>query len=246
MSADWAQPVMCEHCGGIFTPTSRTQMYCPPMPGRDCNKAAYSARQRALACKVQGCPNGRHGRELCSTHNLARKQGREASRLNARTLTLAGVKKCGYCGTIKALDRFPPNPATASRRDTGCRECCNEKARAHHLTPKGQATSRRSWNLRRAREREALRIPYTSAQLIAHLETFDNRCVTCGGEYEALDHMVPLARGGVDGLLNYQPLCRFCNCSKGARLSGEHKAAQRRALKALGDSITPEDWARTA
>ena len=44
-------------------------------------------------------------------------------------------------------------------------------------------------------------------------------CLSCGS-YDKLtpDHIIPLSRGGSNCISNIQPLCRSCNCSKGASI----------------------------
>jgi len=44
------------------------------------------------------------------------------------------------------------------------------------------------------------------------------RCVRCGTDEYFLfkDHIIPIYQGGSDGVDNLQPLCAFCNTSKGA------------------------------
>jgi 5-methylcytosine-specific restriction endonuclease McrA len=46
---------------------------------------------------------------------------------------------------------------------------------------------------------------------------FDYRCVQCGrqGYHLDKDHITPVYQGGSDGLDNIQPLCAWCNSSKG-------------------------------
>jgi 5-methylcytosine-specific restriction endonuclease McrA len=43
-------------------------------------------------------------------------------------------------------------------------------------------------------------------------------CALCGGYADTVDHVRPLALGGTDVPSNLRPLCRSCNCSRGARL----------------------------
>jgi len=47
-------------------------------------------------------------------------------------------------------------------------------------------------------------------------ELYGNRCLACGDTGVALeaDHVVPLTRGGTDGISNIQPLCESCNRRK--------------------------------
>lgn len=44
---------------------------------------------------------------------------------------------------------------------------------------------------------------------------FGNKCLNCGAEKDlTIDHVVPLASGGINGLTNMQLLCRICNSRK--------------------------------
>lgn len=46
-------------------------------------------------------------------------------------------------------------------------------------------------------------------------------CVYCGAEARTVDHVVPLARGGLEVEANLVPACASCNGSKGAKLLQE-------------------------
>jgi 5-methylcytosine-specific restriction endonuclease McrA len=47
-------------------------------------------------------------------------------------------------------------------------------------------------------------------------------CVVCGSsEKIEVDHILPLSRGGAHSINNLQPLCRFCNASKGSKTMEE-------------------------
>ena len=51
--------------------------------------------------------------------------------------------------------------------------------------------------------------------LDAKLRKAKYRCRWCGGPFECIDHVKPLARGGKDMLRNLAPSCRRCNELKG-------------------------------
>ena len=58
---------------------------------------------------------------------------------------------------------------------------------------------------------------FTAAEWKACKEHYGNRCVKCGRDNVKLtaDHILPVAKGGSSNIDNIQPLCQFCNSSKG-------------------------------
>jgi 5-methylcytosine-specific restriction endonuclease McrA len=46
---------------------------------------------------------------------------------------------------------------------------------------------------------------------------YDYKCASCGKEEQTVDHIIPLSVGGLNIIDNIQPLCKSCNCSKGAK-----------------------------
>ena len=73
---------------------------------------------------------------------------------------------------------------------------------------------------RRARLRGAQRFRVTDKDISRLLNRFNKRCAYCGDDIADgfhIDHVVPLSRGGSDGIGNYLPVCSFCNESKGAK-----------------------------
>lgn len=74
--------------------------------------------------------------------------------------------------------------------------------------------------IERARLRRALKassyIPFTDEQLLQKLSMWSFRCWLCNGQYESIDHVKPLSKGGLHMLANLRPACRRCNASKRA------------------------------
>ncbi len=57
------------------------------------------------------------------------------------------------------------------------------------------------------------------AQLVARVAFYGGRCAYCGGPWEneerkAIDHVIPIARGGTHWPSNRRPACRSCNTRK--------------------------------
>jgi 5-methylcytosine-specific restriction endonuclease McrA len=77
---------------------------------------------------------------------------------------------------------------------------------------------------RRALMLAAKVVPFTEAELAAHIESLGGRCVYCGGPYQELDHVVPLSRGGEHSLSNLRPSCTPCNRRKWAKTPEEWRS----------------------
>lgn len=54
-------------------------------------------------------------------------------------------------------------------------------------------------------------------QIAARVAYYGGRCYMCGGPYEHIDHVIPLARGGTNWPANLRPACAKCNLRKGDR-----------------------------
>lgn len=57
---------------------------------------------------------------------------------------------------------------------------------------------------------------FTTGQWRRLCQSFDDTCLRCGEHgHLTIDHVVPLSRGGHNGIDNIQPLCLSCNSTKG-------------------------------
>jgi 5-methylcytosine-specific restriction endonuclease McrA len=68
--------------------------------------------------------------------------------------------------------------------------------------------------IKRARKSAVAVVPFTAAELQARLSMFGHRCWICGDPYQAVDHVKPLAKGGLHVLANLRPICHVCNSRK--------------------------------
>lgn len=58
---------------------------------------------------------------------------------------------------------------------------------------------------------------YTGKEWLDLCELYDYRCLCCGEKKPlTVDHVIPLSKGGSNGIENCQPLCGSCNSSKRA------------------------------
>lgn len=106
---------------------------------------------------------------------------------------------CSVCGPVKV-----------HVRKNGTSQCIT----------KTRDSSRRG----RARKRDAYCgcVPIEATLFLKEL--YGDKCFYCGGEFEHVDHFIPLARGGFDCVDNIVPSCATCNTSK--------------------NDFLPEDWAK--
>lgn len=76
---------------------------------------------------------------------------------------------------------------------------------------------RSNGRLRRAREKSVPVIAFTEQQWMAKVAYWGDRCWCCGGDWSAMDHVKPIAKGGSHMLCNLRPICQSCNSSKSDR-----------------------------
>ena len=56
------------------------------------------------------------------------------------------------------------------------------------------------------------------------IKLYSSPCIACGTtERVTIDHIIPIARGGIHGIGNLQPMCLKCNASKNDRTMSEWK-----------------------
>lgn len=58
-------------------------------------------------------------------------------------------------------------------------------------------------------------------QILGRVEYYGSLCYLCGKPYEAIDHVIPLSKGGSNWPANQRPICISCNSRKGTRLLQE-------------------------
>ena len=81
--------------------------------------------------------------------------------------------------------------------------------------------SRASGETYRARKRMAQITKFSVQQLELRMSVFGFKCAYCGGNFEHIDHVIPLSKGGKHCLSNLRPACKKCNQSKSNRLLKE-------------------------
>ncbi|MBS1674525.1 MAG: HNH endonuclease [Actinobacteria bacterium] len=182
----------------------------------------------------------------------------------------AGSKTCTKCGATKPLDAFYRNAQSADGRHPQCKACRSaalvayrerervtinaRKRDAYASNPGAQREWNRAWRngnrparrLQHQRRRALLAEATSCAAFTAEemLRDWESRgltgCSYCPGEFESIDHVIPLKRGGAHELANLAPACISCNSSKRDSLLDEWLPRHVERLRREG--VVSDDW----
>jgi len=153
--------------------------------------------------------------EKCRARSKAyREADPEKLRAKAGVYYAANPEKCR--ARSKAYREADPEKVLAIQK--AWREANRGKERARHKKYREANPEKRCATaaLRRARKNGAAG-QATAEQRAARWEVFGGKCYICGAPAEAIDHVVPLARGGSNWPANLRPICNRCNSTKGAK-----------------------------
>lgn len=151
------------------------------------------------------------------------------------------MRRCGMCRGVKLKSEFSRHRGVHDGLDNKCKQC-SQKAQGEYNRryPGRLAILQREGHLRRvergykfphkptAEQRRAYdnsrraRLDATPGFAGEHwsamCEFYENTCLCCGKECAlAVDHVVPLSKGGPNTIENIQPLCKSCNSRKHAK-----------------------------
>lgn len=98
---------------------------------------------------------------------------------------------CKYCGLEKNTQEFDQN------------------------IEKRREVNRLSEFRRRAAKRAVTADKFSINDII---NTYGNKCFYCGGNFDHVDHYIPLVKGGPHSLQNVRPSCESCNLHKGSKM----------------------------
>lgn len=178
------------------------------------NGTTEKVRVRKI-CIIDGCEKFRVGGGLCSAHYTRKlRHGDPLARLKGEIVD--GKRICPRCKVDKPLDEW--NKALSY-----CRKCSSEMAVERLKNHPDRAQIQRNANsIRRARQKGALVDRFTRDQI---LERDNWICGICNESinrslkwpdpgYATVDHIIPLAKGGMHSMQNVQAAHYRCNCSK--------------------------------
>lgn len=159
----------------------------------------------------------------------------KAEREARKALFTEGLKRCLKCLEVLPIDRFHSNTRGWMGLHSQCRGCKNAAAadyqrrnpeaaarRMRHWVAANPIRARLIWGAAKARTAGAPVEEIAVDHLLAdweHRGINPDRCVYCGGEFEELEHIVPLSQPNTPGhvMSNVAPACARCNQSKGPK-----------------------------
>lgn len=99
-----------------------------------------------------------------------------------------------------------------------------DKYKQWKTSPEARALAKNRYRARKAS------VPHERYSPKAIFEKHNWLCVYCGEPAKALDHVIPLFRGGSDTAKNLVAACRSCNSSKGHKLLSEWTPPKSRVM----------------
>jgi len=143
--------------------------------------------------------------------------------------------RCKDCHNAMVRERYrcPEEKAKRRQRLSRQRDHINARQRSYaardperwrlYYSEYHRANTSRDQALARVHARRARRLgnggSHTEAEWVDLCARHGNICLACGRPLPLTrDHVVPLIKGGSDSIDNLQPLCGYCNSSKGTRV----------------------------
>jgi 5-methylcytosine-specific restriction endonuclease McrA len=152
-------------------------------------------------------------------------------------------KRCPKCGEDKAYSEYHKSKNTKNNLSSYCKSCTRiigkayktahaeqerrrqreyrnsergrERQKRFALGPKGKQSRKTVREVRKAREAAALH-ETTEVEWATMLAFWNSRCLRCGAIDDICqDHVIPVAKMGINHITNIQPLCLSCNGIKG-------------------------------
>lgn len=132
----------------------------------------------------------------------------------------AGVKWCNCCEQVKPVSEF-----TKWGMSYGpvCKQCKSERDKKYQKQRYTTDTVYRERIINKTRQSQDKRRrnaigTYTYDEWQSVLDEFNHTCAYCGATGNlTVDHVIPLASGGLNTISNLVPACERCNKSKGAK-----------------------------
>jgi 5-methylcytosine-specific restriction endonuclease McrA len=135
------------------------------------------------------------------------------------TYTHRNVRQCKICRRAHVAKDYETHHAKRVAEKTAWRKANPElhRERARRWLKNNREQANLTSRIKKQRRRAAGTLTVADWKLV--LEVYGSACLACGdADKVTIDHVVPISHGGLNTIENVQPLCSYCNTSKGARV----------------------------
>lgn len=169
-------------------------------------KAYMQAWRAANPERVEEHARRSHANESKAKKAEWAKKNRKREAESKRRRYWANVEEQRAAARRRAAKKRLEDPLYATRKT---KEWAQQNPERHREIVRLAEQRRRARKLGRS-------LLFSREQLEAKMAYWGNRCWMCGGDFESVDHVKPLSKGGLDALCNLRPACGSCNSRKGA------------------------------
>lgn len=216
-----APTIACAHCGMLFVRAKGSMKLCSP----ECVARNIRIRRgvpQLLVVKCPGCKvefqQIRSDSTFCSTVCMDRAKYKRNS-ASPEWVTARNAKATQeYAANAEAMRARAAIWRDANRAKS--REYGRTWAREHQystpyswrqLYPERHAAKER---LRQSRIRALTPFRISHEDVMLKVSYWGDKCWMCDGPFEAVDHVKPISKGGLNVLANMRPACISCNSKK--------------------------------
>lgn len=192
--------LICRACKNM-----RSKTYYDEDPEQ--SRAAGRARMRKHLGPVKGNANAR--KDCCP-------QGHPYDEENTY-IAPNGGRQCKICRKVRVVESWWRHREKRIAENKAWRLANPEKVR-ENIRKWVEANPERSnmlHRLKKQRRRAAGVLTADEWELV--LAIYGNACLACGKDEVTIDHVIPVSKGGLNVVGNVQPLCSYCNTSKGTK-----------------------------
>lgn len=187
-------------------------------------------------CSVDGCEKAKWAQGLCPMHRYRLRRRGEVGSATPELGPVSGPCRIHDCNRparngqyqlcqphyLRLLRHGDP---LGGRAFVGIHPHCTVgDCRAEHYA---RGLCQRHWSKLtgplKKRQRKSAPGAATPEQVLARMAYFGFQCWLCGGPFEDVDHVKPIAKGGSNWPANLRPSCHSCNSRKRSRWFGVHR-----------------------
>ena len=203
------QPCTPENCGELYELCGKLSTYCAK--GCRCDPCAEEKRLEARRYRVK------------HLETLQRKDRERYAADPDKKLAMCkkyrteNPEKCSE--TSRNYRKNNPDRVRAKDKRWKANNPDKDRAHSRKWRQKNREVLRAHAAKRRSLESSATVVRFTAAQLSARMDYYGNKCYlqiygVCTGNFEHVEHVKPLTKGGAHMLCNLRPVCGPCNRRK--------------------------------